>query len=203
MSEHPSRAERVAAAKQAKLRGVLQQQREVLEGIFALLPQRRSQLAAQPTAELARINNVLEFSMLYAFDFNVLLDDTLEHGGSRRGNLYARLLVLFVYEAALTLRTLLAGQFQSDLRVVGYSDGDVSSVRGVHSGFEQAFARCNREFKDVRMNVSAHRDPSATKQLKLIEELDVEAVIDMAYEMETFTVQLNAVLAAHLRNLLG
>lgn len=185
-----------------RLNGLLRQQRVTVESILPLLPQMRSVLARRSEAAL-RVHNVLEFATLYGYDFNCVFEDMLRHQGTRRGLVYARFLVLLVYEASNKFRGLLGREFQADLRSLGYGDEDVVLARGVHKCFVRAFERCNRDFGDVRNGVVAHRDESGPTQYALIDKAQVREVVDMTLDMDECMARLSALLAAHLQNLVS
>jgi len=194
-TEQPMTAEQIL-----ELKSVLESQRATTEQILPYLPALRTLLADAGEAEAVRIHNVLEFATLYGYDFSCILEDTVDHQGSRRALVYARFLILLVYEASQKLRQLLGGQFQEDLRAFGYGEESIKTVRRIHKCFVDAFERCNSEFGDVRDGIVAHRDESAERQMELIEVADVPSVIDMTLQMERCVVQLGAMLWVHLQN---
>lgn len=194
-------SDRPMTAKQIEeLKVILRRQRETTEEILQHLPRLRNLLTQAGEAEAARILNVVEFATLYGYDFNCVLEDTVDHQGTRRALLYARFLVLLVYEASQKLRHLLGGQFQDDLRAYGYGEESVEIARTVHKCFVDTFERCNSEFGDVRDGIVAHRDSSAERQLELMEVADVPSVIDMTLQMERCAIHLSGMLWQHLQN---
>lgn len=152
--------------------------------------------------ELERINNVLEFLSLYAFEFSCLFEDLIQHQKTLRGTIYARQLILLIYESAEKLRHLLGRQFQEDMQAIGYSVESVELVRRVLRCFNDVFERCNREFGDVRNGAIAHRDRSASTQRQLVEKVHPDLVAEIAAEMSECVLKLQKIFVQHNRNVL-
>lgn len=195
--------DRPMTAKQLEaFKDLLRRQRATVETTLPMLPKLRLVLEGRSEAAF-RVHNVLEFATLYGYDFNCVFEDMLEHQGTRRGLVYARFLVLLVYEASNKFRSLLGGQFQADLRSLGYGEDEVVLGRGIHNCFVRAFERCNRDFGDVRHGVVAHRDESGANQYGLIDKAQVREVVHMTLEMEECMVRLSALLANHVQLLVA
>lgn len=141
-----------------------------------------------------RVLNVLEFALLFQFETACLVEDMADHDPSRRGQLYARLLILTIYENTSQLRNLLSRQFKEDLRTTGFDDNEIETVRRVHRDFISIYENCNRRWGKVRHGAVAHRDPSAEVQLRLIDKADIHNVTDLAIQFQKASAELSRVL---------
>lgn len=140
----------------------------------------------------ARVLNVVQFTLLYVYDVNCLMDDVLKQGTDLRAKLYARMLLLVVQESLQKLRHLLGRQFRSAVEEIDSSGEMLAATNEVHSTVTKLFERVNRQYGDIRNGVIAHRDDSAERQMDLINQTSIREAADLTIELGDVT---NSILA--------
>ena len=126
--------------------------------------------------------NAYEFILLVQFDVSCLMRDMVSHESELGPNLYARLLVLTIYESTLTMRRLLSRNFQSTLENALEIENN-SALRQIHSRVQRLFEECNLQMGAVRDGIVGHRDADADVRVELLEKADVQEVTDLTIEL--------------------
>jgi hypothetical protein len=133
---------------------------------------------------MAELYKVAEFTALLRFDLACLFSDYVRHEHSERAHLYARFLILTVYESTKTYRGLLGGDLQKKLNDTDGSGFFMQKVRDVHKQMSRLSDGVAKEYGDVRQGIGAHRDPEALKQLERVRAIGGEELADL-YERFT------------------
>lgn len=177
-----------------RLKAQLKENQSLSPQLLNLITPVRRAAEKQGRITEARLLNVFEFALLFHFETACLFEDMADYNASLRGQLYARLLVLAIYENTLKLQSLLSRRFQEDLSTAGFNEGEIENVRSVHRAFIAIYEDCKRKFKKVRDGAIAHRDASAEVQLRLINKAQITVVTDLAIEFLKETSKLTKVL---------
>ena len=167
----------------ARLLDLLKETRSGFEPTFNRTVEMRRTLESLQIPHDAAILNVIEFALLLKFDLSCLLCEMIDDDSALRSNLYARLQILTVHESCLTLKSLLAKKFRTEMIVALGALADDSVLRKVHSDVCHLFEKSSREFGDVRDGIVAHRDADPEARVQLLEKADVRAVTDLVIEM--------------------
>jgi hypothetical protein len=156
---------------------------------------------------VARLYQVLEFSALLNFDLAILFADYVRHELAPKSHVYARFVVLTIYEGTKTYRQLLGRELQDILAADSSSRPLVPLIRGVHKALNAVATDAEHKYGDVRNGIAAHRDVEAVAQLKRLrgiggEELAqfVERFLQAAGELEKLLAQVSKGLVHSLSN---
>jgi hypothetical protein len=125
-------------------------------------------VGAEGIAELYR---VLEFTSLVQLDIACLYADYLLHEDAPRAHVYARFLILTIYESTRTYRSLLGKRLQRKLSEQEGSVVFLQQVRAAHKELCAVSERADRVYGEVRNGVAAHRDEEAVMQLGRLREI--------------------------------
>jgi hypothetical protein len=120
--------------------------------------------------------------MLAWFETSCLVHDVVYHESGLRANLYARFLVLSLYESSKRLRGLLARQFRDDLAAVLPGQFAEVELRKINSDMNAFFESCRKRFGDARDQIIAHREDDADVRMVQLYEADLEDVTGYAAE---------------------
>lgn len=134
----------------------------------------------------ADIQNAQEFIFLITHDMSLLVDGILRQNSILEKNFYSRTTVLNVYEATLSLKSLLSSGFR-DQMVAALDLDDDAEVRSVHSQACSLFEKCRSEFGDVRNGMIGHWDKNSQNRLDLIDKTEEKEVFDLAVEAAKMT----------------
>jgi hypothetical protein len=135
--------------------------------------------------------NILQFSVLFNHDLRILIADIESDNESSRGRLYARFLVLIMYEAAEDLQALLGGKLRGILDTWSAPDELLSDRKTLHKRLGQFRADNDLKFGEMRNKLAAHRDHDASEQLMVLDSLDVAAVTQEGYRFITWLTDLH------------
>jgi hypothetical protein len=142
-----------------------------------------SSAARQRGESAGHVLNSVEFVMLFQFELNTCLKAVLNSELALEAKFHSRSLVLTVFESLNTLRRLLAKSFRSELvGSLGRPPGLELQLKSLHSAVNALFEDCNSRFGDVRDGLAAHRDPDPEVRLRLVERVDAQEAVDLAYE---------------------
>lgn len=128
---------------------------------------------------MAELYKVAEFTALLRFDLACLFSDYVRHEHSERAHLYARFLILTIYESTKTYRGLLGGDLQKRLNDTDGSSFFMQKVRDVHKEMSRVSEAVAKQYGDVRHSIGAHRDPEAFKQLERVRAIGGEELADL------------------------
>lgn len=146
-----------------------------------IVQRRRALVGLAPQDEY--LLNVIELALLAWHEISALSSDTVRYEGTFRANLYARLLVLSMYESAKRLKGLLGPDFLQAARSVVPEGPTEGELRRVHSDMSRFFKSCRTRFGDVRDGIVGHRDPDPNVRLALLLRTDSESALQMAEQM--------------------
>jgi hypothetical protein len=147
--------------------------------------------------------NVLEFLALIQHDQSAILVQLLDATTRLQVILFARLLLLTVYESLKQLRGLLAKPFQDELALALGTHPEGTSARAAHSRVARLFAEWEREFGPTRNKVIAHHDADPEVRLQLLESIDADNLALRAYEVGSGLLPLQGDLARYTRRFLA
>jgi hypothetical protein len=129
----------------------------------------------------AEIYRISEFLLIGMCDVSILAYDVIRCQPSWRQNLYARLLALTLVEVTEDLTQILGSPFKNKLAEAFNRPELNDQVKGL----SRFLAAHEKELREIRKNVAAHRDHDPAVQLKFITDLDVDSLLDLAREFET------------------
>lgn len=148
-----------------------------------------------------QVLGAMEFTYFLHFDLVCLLAEMVRHGPTLRANLYARLIILTVYEASKEMRSLLAKDLREQITGATGSTVIGEALKATHSSAVGLFERCNVKFGAVRHGVAGHRNADAEERIKLVQRADVEEVAQLTLEMLKIITQLLQHFDSYLRDL--
>jgi hypothetical protein len=110
-----------------------------------------------------------------------LLDDYIRAKGERRW-LYARLLLLSLFESTRTLRSIFTISLRKDM-IEKIGPESTNEVSNLHAYIHHASKDLDADYGDTRRRLLAHRDPDATLWFKLLSEINGLEIKDFAWEV--------------------
>lgn len=121
--------------------------------------------------------------LLWMFELEVacLLDDYIRSRDERRW-LYARLLLLCLFEATKTLRGLLSRSYRLDLEEK-LGAAYAGQLREMHGYIHHAHEDLNAEYGEVRRRLVAHKDPDANLRWQALSSVNGLEIKDFAWEL--------------------
>ena len=137
-----------------------------------------------------QVLGVVEYIYGLHFELSCLLAEMVRYGASLRANLYARLIILTVYEATKEMKGLLAGDFRDRITRVTRGPEIGEALKAIHSSAVKLFDRCNAKFGAVRHGAAAHRPVDPETRIKLVQQADIEKVAKLTIEMQKVISQL-------------
>jgi hypothetical protein len=185
-----------------KLKAVLKAVQEQHEAQLPLFTAARRAVENDGIPAHGRVLNVLQFAILSHYELACLLEDMADHNSSFRGRLYARLLIVNIYETTHKLQSLLGRQLRADFLEAGVSKQEMDTLGKIHQAFVRLHEECDRRYGDVRNGIGAHKDPSAETQLELIEKANIHDVTNLVIEILKWTAGLTRLCAIY-GNLVG
>lgn len=123
----------------------------------------------------ARVFNAFEYVWLLEFDLAALLERMFKARTDMEAKLYARLLILTMYESLLEMRRLFAKSLREQAVDAMADDTADLSFKRLHARIESLFRTCRKRFGRVRNELVAHRtgDPELRSQLLLAVDTDL------------------------------
>jgi len=110
-----------------------------------------------------------------------LLDDYIRTRDERRW-LYARLLLLSLYESTKTLRSVFSRGYRRDL-LVRLGSANERRINTLHGYIHHAFEDLNADYGDIRDHLLGHRDPDASRRWQALSSLNGLEIKDFAWEV--------------------
>ena len=132
------------------------------------------------------IVNLAQFVILWNMDLSALLNalDDTEPGWQQK--LHARVLALTIYECAEDFTALLGKNLREAITELA-GPQQLTILNPVSAGINQ-FWRSHREaLKAIRGSIIAHRDHNAKQQIEALNNLSVEEVKSMGWELMKWT----------------
>jgi hypothetical protein len=159
----------------------------------AAMRQMFARLELNHVAELFR---VLEFTLLLRFDLSILFADYVENEHRPQAHVYARFLILTIYEGAKTYRHLLGKQLQAELASSDDAKELIPHIRRVHKALNTIASEAEKVYGDVRNGIAAHRDADAIIQLRRLRDIGGEELADFVLRFLQAAGELEVLLAA-------
>lgn len=121
--------------------------------------------------------NVQGLLWIFELELASLLDDYIRARGERRW-LYARLIVLSLYESTRTLRGIFSRDYGKDLESrLGQENS--KRIADLHGYIHHAFEDLNADYGDVRNHLLGHRNKDALRRWKALCSLDGLEIKDL------------------------
>jgi hypothetical protein len=144
----------------------------------------RAKLTKYNMPDVLELYDVSQFCIMYAADLTVLTRDMACHQDWWESRLYARLLAMTMLECAEDLPAVLGKKFRDSLAVVVPDDRHRERLSKITSDLSDFRKRHERELRDIRRIAAAHRDHNPSLVISLIEQLDTQALLSMAGELQ-------------------
>ncbi|SRR5260221_10103224 len=125
--------------------------------------------------------NVQSFLWMLELEIACLLDDYIRSSNERRW-LYARLLLLTLFESTKTLRRVFSIGYRRDLQEK-LGPESAKEVSELHAYIHHAFEDLNRSCGEIRRGLVGHRDPDPAVRFKLLSSLSGIDIKDSAWEL--------------------
>lgn len=155
----------------------------------------RASTEAAVTLWKPEVLNAIELATLYRLEAASLVQDFQLAKGARKA-MYARLLLVTVYESMSTLRRLLGKAFREEMmRVVGPETSD--QLNEIGKRISETFARTNEQFKDLRNQLAVHRSPDAMQRLYHLSNTDGAAIASLSAQAFSPLVSLSELYARY------
>lgn len=170
----------------------------MLQDLQVLAPESELRVEAEAAALFVKpqVLNALELSALFRLEALCLVQDYHLAVGARR-SMYARLVLLSLYESMRTLRVLLGKAFRDEMiDALGLEVRDKLNIIG--RSISTIFDRVNSEFGGLRNELVGHRSADAMSRLYHLSNTDEEAIIRMAVEAFTPLNNLNLLYVPYL-----
>ncbi len=157
--------------------------RDTAEENLDLIVQTRRKLEENGVTLDQRVFNVYEFILLLQHDLSALMCDMVRNHTRLGTSLYARLLILLIYETSEKLqKVLLAKDFREEY-LAALDVEDNRSLIDAHKRASDLFKRCNSKYGAVRRGLAAHWDVDPDERQRLIDTAEVRPIADLAIEM--------------------
>lgn len=156
----------------------------------------RQMFARLEMNHVAELFRVLEFTLLLRFDLSILFADYVENEHRPQAHVYARFLILTIYEGARTYRHLLGKQLQAELASSDDSKELIPHIRRVHKALNTIASEAEQVYGDVRNGIAAHRDADAIVQLRRLRDIGGEELADFVLRFLQAAGELEVLLAA-------
>lgn len=168
----------------ALMRDMSRVAQEQCEQLLYFFTNTRRETEGQHASHFAVVVNAEEFALLVRFELAVIIEDIVTPRGALRANFYGRMLLLTVYESALSLRSVIGPNVRSAMRVGAPSVDLDADLKLIHSRVNKLADRCRKDYGDIRTGIVAHRDQNAETRMQLIEKIGGSHVIDLAIELQ-------------------
>jgi len=144
----------------------------------------REMFARLGMAHVAELYRVLEFALLLRFDISILFADFIRREHEPAAHVYARFVILTIYEGSATYRRLLGKHLQDTLAANADARPLLPRIRALHKAMSSVAKEAVREYRDIRHGIAAHRDENAVVQLRRLRSVGGE---ELALSVERFT----------------
>ena len=169
-----------------------------LEGLLKTLSENRKKMESVQMVKGVLIFNAAQFACLAQYDVSALAHDALLAKNEWRRKLYCRLLALTLIESVEDLSEMLGWKFRQNVSAV-YNDPLIDNrAKAITRDMANFIKRHNKALREIRLMVSAHREHDATQQIRVIQNLDCAAILEIAAEF----VKLNKAVLALLYELM-
>ena len=127
-----------------------------------------------------RIYNVSLYLLIFEYDIAILRNDALFSIRRWKKGFVARQMAILLYEASQDIPNLLGKEFRISLQEIGATDDELKEFNTVTKAINK-FKNDHRDMlQKLRNFAGAHRDKEAALQLKIIEEVDLLSVMELA-----------------------
>jgi hypothetical protein len=110
-----------------------------------------------------------------------LLDDYIRSRDERRW-LYARLLLLSLFESTRTLRGVFSREYRKDIELrLGAQNSE--RISELHGYIHHAFNDLNADYGEIRNRLLGHRDPDAALRWQLLSSINGQEIKEFAWEV--------------------
>lgn len=152
------------------------------ESLYATVEARR-RLNQQRRDDEVCIVNMIQFLLLFNYDLRCLLEDIRRHREAWHRKLYARHLIVTMFECTDDLTSLLGKNLRNiiDRRIQG--SALLQELNGLHETVSQFKSNNDITFRKIRVQVLAHREHDASVQLEILQNLDVRKVEECGCEL--------------------
>lgn len=129
-----------------------------------------------------RVYNVSLYLLIFEYDIAILRNDALFSIRRWKKGFVARQMAILLYETSQGLPNLLGQEFRKSLAEIGVTDDELKEFNSTTKKLNQ-FKNEHRDIlQKLRNFAGAHRDKDAAKQLKVIEEVELLGVMQLAGE---------------------
>lgn len=167
----------------------------------------REMFARLDMNDVAELYRVLEFALLLNFDLSILFADFVKNEHKPQAHVYARFVILTIYEGTKTYRHLLGKQLQKELASSEATKDLIPHIRASHKALNDVASEAEEVYADVRNGIAAHRDSDATTQLRRLRQIGGEELTDFvlrflraAGQLQILLSSLTASIARSLKN---
>lgn len=127
-----------------------------------------------------RIYNVSLYLLIFEYDIAILKNDALFSIREWKKRYIARQLAILLYEASQDIPNLLGKDFRNSLHELDITDDEIKTFNAVTKKLN-GFKNDHRIFlQNLRNFAGAHRDNDAALQLKIIIEVELLSVMELA-----------------------
>lgn len=130
---------------------------------------------------LAQLTNLLEYILLMDYDLICLFEEMVITRSRWKKKLYARLVVINLYECANDFAFLLGKTFREQLIVIHLPNLEVDR-RTIHKEIVKFQKSHNAFLKRIRNSVMGHRDHNAEAQIEFIKSLKTNEIFRLGTE---------------------
>jgi hypothetical protein len=134
---------------------------------------------------VADLFRVYEFTLLLQFDLHTLFADFVTHEHDITSHVYARYVILVIYEGTAQYRHLLGKELQDSWTTDDFLKHFVTDLRHAHKALNAVAGQAEQRYSDVRNGIAAHRDKEAAAQLARLRQLGGEEVAKFVIDFST------------------
>lgn len=165
-----------------QLLGVSKQVRLASEETMAWAVTLRRSLQNGDEEHSNAVLNAYEFVLLLQHDLSLLLSGLVQENTRLGTSMYARLLILALYESSKQMQKLLAKDFREQVVRVLDPDDD-HRLKALHKRVSKIFDVSRQNFGVVRHGLAGHWTHDPEERQELIDHAEIQSVVDLVIEM--------------------
>jgi hypothetical protein len=151
----------------------------------------RTQLEIAGYPQFLRFITFTQWALLNHRDLLLLITDVMRSRGYRR-RLHLRFLATLIYEFLDDLQVVLNRDLRPEVETLLDSPEEKAQFREICQRLNRTRDANSKALSEIRNNVAAHRDHDPQKQLAIIESLNDDSLLRLAYEVSNWLAVLEA-----------
>lgn len=161
----------------------------VLEGTLETLRQEKKRAEGHGALSLAEVHNTGIYLVLFNFDLTVLMKLMLLERNESIRKVYAKQLALLIYEMFEDFSEIFGKNILEVIKGLPQKDKLMHDFKEIGQGLRNYKKVYEKELRNIRNIVVAHRDHDGNAQIQALSEIDTKEIQILAGEIETWNWQ--------------